>query len=201
MAKKRGDLPGHWEEIIETENESKEDWRETLRAWYDSGSLKTSTWNVPNRRHIGRGLYMPGTRKEGLNKVGFLIDTSLSMDTEALASTKVETQAALDDGAIDSVLVVYNDTRVTRVDEYNTGDQIEFDPKGRGGTDLRPAFKWFEDNADVSLIVCFTDLEIGDPGPEPSCPVLFAVYGHPVKVRAYIENAPWGAPGIDVGAN
>jgi predicted metal-dependent peptidase len=201
LAKKRGDLPGHWTEIIEQENAGQVDWRETLRAWFDSGSLKTSTWNNPNRRFIGRGMIMPGVRRDGLNKVGVLVDTSGSMDTEALRSIAEETQAALDDGAIDSVVVVYNDVQVNRVDEYNTGDQIEFDPKGRGGTDLRPGFEYLEERGDCSMIVCFTDLEIGDPGPEPSAPVLFAVYGAPQTVRHYLDASPWGAPGIDVGAH
>jgi predicted metal-dependent peptidase len=117
LAKKRGDLPGHWSEIIERENEGQVDWRETLRAWFDAGSLKSSTWNNPNRRFIGQGLIMPGTRKDGLNKVGMLVDTSGSMDTEALQSVAEEVQAALDDGAIDSVVVVYNEVTVTAVDE------------------------------------------------------------------------------------
>ena len=201
LARKRGDLPGHWSEIIEQENAGHVDWRETLRAWFDNGSIKTSTWNNPNRRFIGRGLIMPGVRRDGLNKVGVLVDTSGSMDTEALASVAEEVQAALDDGAINSVVVVYNDTQVNRVDEYNSGDQIEFDPKGRGGTDLKPGFEYFEERGDVAMLVVFTDMEIGDPGPEPSVPVLFAAYGHPQTVRTYLEASPWGAPGIDVGVH
>ena len=201
LAKKRGDLPGHWTEIIEAENAGHVDWRETLRAWFDAGSLKTSSWNNPNRRFIGRGLIMPGVRRDGINKVGVLVDTSGSMDTKALQSVAEEVQAALDDGAIDSVVVVYNDTQVNRVDEYSTGDQIEFDPQGRGGTDLIPGFAHLEERGDVSMIVAFTDLEIGDPGPEPSVPVLFAAYGYPERVRALLEASPWGAPGIDVGVH
>lgn len=200
MAKAVGQLPGHVSRDIERANNPPQDWREVLRAWFDQGGLKIETWNRPNRRFAGRGLILPGSRRDGVNRAAFLIDTSGSMDEIALACIATEVQAALDDGVIDEAVVIYGDTRVTRVDEFRTGDQVEFDPRGGGGTDLRPLFKYVADELDdVSLIVCFTDLYIGDPGPQPDCPVLFAVTGYPAAVRELIANAPWGAPGIDVG--
>jgi predicted metal-dependent peptidase len=202
MAKAVGQLPGHVAREIERANTPGQDWRETLRAWFDQGGLRTETWNRPNRRFIGRGLILPGSQRDGVNKAIFVIDTSGSMDTVALACINAEAQAALDDGAIDEIVAVYGDTRVTRVDTYRTGDEIEFDPRGCGGTDLRPLFEHVADeHDDASLIVCFTDLYIGDAGPEPHCPVLFAVTGYPDAVRRLIASAPWGAPGIDVGAH
>jgi predicted metal-dependent peptidase len=200
MAKARGQLPGHVTAEIERSNNPTQDWRETLRAWFDQGSLQTETWNRPNRRFIGQGLYLPGRQRDGINRVAFLIDTSASCDDIALAQVRDETQAALDDGAIDEIIVVYGDVQVTRVDTYHQQDEIVFDPRGRGGTDMRPLFAYVEEQIDdCSLIVNFTDLEIGDPGPQPSCPVLFAVHGYPERVRQYIAHAPWGAPAIDVG--
>jgi predicted metal-dependent peptidase len=200
MAKAIGQLPGHVSRDIERANNPAQDWREVLRAWIDQGSRQIETWNRPNRRLLGSGLFLPGKQRDGLNRVVFVIDTSGSMDAVALACVRTEAQAALDDGAIDEVIAVYGDTRVTRVDTYFDGEEIEFDPRGGGGTDLKPLFKYVEDEVDnASLIICFTDMEIGDPGPEPSCPVLFAATGYPERVRAYLANAPWGAPGIDVG--
>lgn len=202
MAKSVGELPGHITREIERANSPTQDWREVLRAWIDQGSRRVETWNHPNRRFSGRGLILPGSQRDGLNKVVFVIDTSGSMDAEALRCVNTEAQAALDDGAIDEVIAVYGDTTVTRVDEYVTGDEIKFDPRGGGGTDLRPLFQYVEEQvSDASLIICFTDMEIGDAGPEPSRPVLFAATGYPDKVRRYLANAPWGAPGIDVGAH
>ena len=202
MAKAAGQLPGHVTREIERANNPAQDWREVLRAWFDQGALRTETWNRPNRRFIGQGLILPGSQRDGVNKAVFLIDTSGSMDDIALRCVRTEAQAALDDGVIDEAVVVYGDTRVTRVDTFRTGDDVEFDPRGGGGTDLRPLFKHVaEEHDDASLIVCFTDLYIGDAGPEPHCPVLFAVTGYPDAVRQLIEHAPWGSPGIDVGAH
>ena len=123
------------------------------------------------------------------------------MDAEALASVRNEAQAMLDDGVIDEAVVVYGDTRVTRVDTFPTGDEIDFDPRGGGGTDLKPLFAHVaEHHPDAAVLICFTDLMIGDAGPEPHCPVLFAVTGYPDRVRDLIARAPWGARGVDVGA-
>ena len=199
IAKAAGQLPGHISRDIERANNPGQDWREVLRAWFTQGALRIETWNKPNRRFVGRGLYLPGNQRDGVNRVAFLIDTSGSMDTIALACIKKETQNALDDGVIDEIIVIYGDTQVNRVDTYKTGDEIEFDPRGGGGTRLRPLFEHVETLDDVSLIVCFTDMENSDWGNEPSVPVLFAATGYPDRVREYLANAPWNAPGIDVG--
>jgi predicted metal-dependent peptidase len=200
MAKAIGQLPGHVSRDIERANNPPRDWRDELREFCEQGALRVETWNRPNRRHQARGLIMPSTQKDGVSKAVFLIDTSGSMDDIALAAISQETQALLDDGIIDEVVAVYGDTQVTRVDEYRTGDDVEFDPRGGGGTNLKPLFAHVAQNVDdATLIVCFTDLDIGDPGPEPHCPVLFAVTGHPVRVRAHLESTPWNARGIDVG--
>jgi predicted metal-dependent peptidase len=202
LAAKRGNAPGHVSREIERADKPPQDWRETLRAWFDQGAARIETWARPNRRFISSGIYLPGSQRDGINRAVFLIDTSGSMDKIALACINTEAQAALDEGIIDEAVVIYGDTRVTRVDTYRSGDQIEFDPRGGGGTRLNPLFDYVRDQLDdVSLIVCFTDMEIGDPGPEPAAPVLFAATGYPDKVRRYLADAPWGAPGIDVGSH
>ena len=202
LAEKRGDLPGHISRDIKREGEAKQDWRETLRAWFDQGLLKIETWSRPNRRFAAAGLILPGSRRDGVNKAVFGIDTSGSMDTIALKAANVETQAALDDGAVDEVVVVYGDTRVTRVDTYRTGDEIEFDPRGGGGTELRPMLDYIaEEHSDATLIVIITDgfIDNVEDGPEPSAPLLWAYTGYPDNVRRMMENTPWNAPAIDIG--
>jgi predicted metal-dependent peptidase len=204
MAKAVGQLPGHITREIERANNPTQDWREVLRAWFDGGASRIETWNRPNRRFIGGGLYLPGTQRDGVNKVVFAIDTSGSMDEIALRCVGTEAQAALDERIIDEIVVVYGDTRVTRVDTYHVGDEIEFDPRGGGGTELAPLFDYVAENHDdASLIVCFTDLYVADirQRPEPHCPVLFAVTGYPDEVRKQIANAPWKAPAVDVGVH
>lgn len=202
MAKAVGQLPGHISREIDRANNPPRDWRDELREFCEQGALRIETWNRPNRRFMHSRLVLPSTQKDGVNKAVFIIDTSGSMDEIALRCVSSETQALLDDGIIDEVVVLYGDVRLTREDHFQTGDQIEFDPRGGGGTDMKPLFRHVaEQHDDASLIICFTDLYIGDAGPEPHCPVLFAVTGYPHEVKRLIENAPWGARGIDVGAH
>jgi predicted metal-dependent peptidase len=202
IARMAGQLPGHITREIERNQHPTRDWREELRSFCeDSGALRTETWNRPNRRFAYSGLILPGSQKQGISKAAFVIDTSGSMDADALAAVRNEAQAMLDDGIIEEAIVIYGDTRVTRTDQFVTGDEIEFDPKGGGGTNLKPLFAYVAEHvSDASILVCFTDLDIGDPGPSPHCPVLFAVTGYPENVRRHLANTPWGARGIDVGA-
>ena len=203
LAKAAGQLPGHIAREIERANNPPRDWRDELREFCEQGALKIETWNRPNRRFASQGITLPGSQRDGVNKAAFLIDTSGSCDDIALACVRDEAQQLLDDGIISEVVVVYGDTRVTRVDEYITGDEIEFDPLGGGGTDMQPLFQHVADAvSDASLIVCFTDLEFyKDCGEQPHCPVLFAVHGYPNRVQTLMANPPWGARAIDVGAH
>jgi predicted metal-dependent peptidase len=201
LAKKAGCLPGHWESELERRKTPTEDWREEMRQFFDAGASRSETWNRPNRRFAHTGFVLPGTQRDGINKVAFLVDTSLSMSDDVLNKVGNEVQAAMDAGIISEAVVVYNDTRVNAVDRYLDGDQVEFKAVGRGGTDLRPAFKWIDENdPDCSLIVALTDLEIGDPGPEPQAPVLWAAYGDPRIVTYLKSTLPWGDV-IDVGTD
>jgi predicted metal-dependent peptidase len=204
LAAKRGDAPGHLTREIERADHPPADWRDTLRQWFDQGATTVESWARPNRRFIGGGLYLPGRQRDGINRAVFLIDTSGSMDDVALACIAVETQAALDENILNEVIVVYGDTRVTRVDTYQNGDQIEFDPRGGGGTVLAPLFAHVRDEVESpSLIVAFTDGFIDDVAShgEPTCPVLWAYTGYPDAVKRHMANTPWGAPAIDVGTH
>jgi predicted metal-dependent peptidase len=201
LAKKAGCLPGHWESELERRKTPTEDWREEMRQFFDAGASRSETWNRPNRRFAHTGFVLPGTQRDGINKVAFLVDTSLSMSDDVLNKVGNEVQAAMDAGIISEAVVVYNDTKVNAVDRYLDGDQVEFKAVGRGGTDLRPAFQWIDENdPDCSLIVALTDLEIGDPGEEPQAPVLWAAYGDPRIVTYLKSTLPWGDV-IDVGAD
>ena len=204
MAKAAGQLPGHISREIERTNNPTRDWRDELREFCEQGALRIETWNRPNRRFMGRGIVLPSTQKDGVSKAAFVIDTSGSCDEVALACVRDEAQAMMDDGIIDEIVVVYGDTRVTRVDEFRTGDELEFDPRGGGGTDMEPLFSFVaEEHEDAALIVCFTDLQFYKScGDEPHCPVLFAVHGYPQVVKSLIDRgAPWGAKAIDVGVH
>jgi predicted metal-dependent peptidase len=193
--KGEGKLPGFAEEIIETLNDPRTDWRDVLRRFVDPSATKDYAWTQPNRRLMSMGYYAPGLITDGVHHVALLVDTSGSIDHEWLRKFGGEAQAALDDGAIDKVTVVFADTRVTRAAEFVRGEQIDFTVQGRGGTEFAPTFAWLNENApDITAAVYFTDLDCSSFGPEPSYPVLWAAYddSDPRALQHRMARVPFG---------
>ena len=181
-----GTMPGAIAEIVTNLDKPRVDWREVLRRFADESSAKDQSWNRPNRRFIGSGFIAPSLVSIAPAHLVAAIDTSGSMSSAALAAIGGELQSLLDEGAAERLTIIYCDTKITRTETYETGDQFKLTATGRGGTKFAPAFKWIDENAsDASAIVYLTDLDCSDFGPEPAAPVLWARYGKP-------RPAPWG---------
>jgi predicted metal-dependent peptidase len=194
-AKTAGSVPGFLTPIVEQNKEAKHDWRRELRRFIDPSERKDYSWSRPNRRLLSAGLILPGFVPDGVNHVAWIVDTSSSIDLDALARAGAEAQAALDEGAADKITVVYCDAAVQRVDAFSPGDVIEFKPIGRGGTKFAPAFAWLKENEpDISGAVYVTDLDVysNDFGDEPPFPVLWAVHGDPRERTQRMANVPFG---------
>ena len=68
---------------------------------------------------------------------------------------------------------VYADAAVKKVDRFEQGDPLTWEPQGGGGTDFRPALKFFEDEGEATCIVAITDLEGTFPDVPTDIPVLW----------------------------
>jgi predicted metal-dependent peptidase len=194
-SKAAGSVPGFLAPIIEQNKEAKHDWRQELRRFIDPSQGKDYSWSRPNRRLLSAGLILPGFVPGRINHLAWIVDTSSSIDLDALDRAGAEAQAALDDGAVDRITVVYCDAAVQRVDAFLPGDLIEFKPVGRGGTKFAPAFEWLTDNEpDISGVVYVTDLDVysADFGDEPPFPVLWAAHGEPRVLAQRMANVPFG---------
>jgi predicted metal-dependent peptidase len=194
-AKTAGSVPGFLAPIVEQNKEATHDWRQELRGFIDPSQGKDYSWSRPNRRFLSAGLILPGLVPGRINHLAWIVDTSSSIDLDALDRARAEAQAALDDGAVDKITVVYCDAAVHLVDAFLPGDLIEFKPIGRGGTKFAPAFAWLKENEpDISGAVYVTDLDVysGDFGDQPLFPVLWAVQGDPREFRQRMANAPFG---------
>jgi predicted metal-dependent peptidase len=194
-AKTAGSVPGFLAAIVEQNKEAKHDWRQELRRFIDPSERKDYSWSRPNRRFLSAGLILPGFIPDGVNHLAWIVDTSSSIDLDALARAGAEAQAALDEGAVDKITVVYCDAAVQHVDAFLPGDLIEFKPIGRGGTKFAPAFAWLQENEpDISGAVYVTDLDVYrcDFGDEPPFPLLWAVHGHPRELTQRMASVPFG---------
>jgi predicted metal-dependent peptidase len=203
MSKKFGALPGHWQLELEKRNTPTEDWRATLREFFEAGAQTIQTFSRPNKRFSWSGTIIPGNQREGVNKVVFLLDTSGSMMGYLRNSLVAnEVNAAMDAGLISEAVVLQCDTQITDVARYVNGDKVDLEVKGLGGTDMKPGFQWIEDNEpDANLIVCLTDMEIPDPGPEPAQHVLWCHYGLLDGPMAAYKHKPAFGRVIDVGSD
>jgi hypothetical protein len=194
-AKTAGSVPGFLAPIVEQDREAKHDWRQELGRFIDRSQRKDYSWSRPNRRFLSAGLILPGFVPGRINHLAWIVDTSSSIDLDALDRAGAEAQAALDDGAVDKITVVYCDAAVQRVDAFLPGDLIEFKPIGRGGTKFAPAFAWLKENEpDISAAVYATDLDgySRDFGDEPPFPVLWAVHGDPRELTQRMTDVPFG---------
>ena len=190
-----GRAPGFIEEVVEELNSPQTDWRDTLRRFVDPiTSTKDYSWSKLNVRQYTMGYFTPGTISDGINHVVLIIDSSYSIDYEWLRKFGGESQAALDDGAVDKITLIFADTEVKRVAEYQKGEVIDFTVPGRGGTRFAPSFEWIKENlTDVSAAVYFTDLDCTDFGEEPYFPVLWAAYdSNPIVLKQRMANVPFG---------
>lgn len=162
-------------------------WRDELRRYADNSMTKTQTWRRPNKRFAHAGLYLPGYVSDTPSHVVAIIDTSGSMATQAVRAIVSELQAMLDESACDRVTLICCNQAVQSVAEFEKGDEITSAPVPSGGTRFAPAFAHVAEHIpDATVCIYLTDLDCDDFGPEPDSPVLWAIYGAPLK------PAPWG---------
>ena len=193
LAKAQGKAPGAVEETIRDAHTSTLDWRTLLRRYMTDAARNDYSWSLPNRRFIDSGLYLPSIRSEGIDTVAVIIDTSGSVDAQALAAFWTEVREIATELQPESVIVLQVDAALQDAAEYAPGDlPEEIAIKGRGGTDFRPGFAWLEEQGTTpSLCLYFTDMDCDRyPETEPSHPILWIDWS--ASAGSSREPPPWG---------
>ena len=193
LAKAQGKAPGAVEETIRDAHTSTLDWRTLLRRYMTDAARSDYSWSLPNRRFIDSGLYLPSIRSEGIDTVAVIIDTSGSVDTDALAAFWTEVREIATELQPESVIVLQVDAALQDAAEYAPGDlPEEITIKGRGGTDFRPGFAWLEEQGTrPSLCLYFTDMDCDRyPDMEPLYPLLWCDWS--VGTGLWRQPPPWG---------
>jgi predicted metal-dependent peptidase len=179
QAKAMGDLPGSIREMVEKVLYPPLDWRDLLRHFIEVVAHKDYSWLCPSRRYLHHGIYLPGLFSKELGPIVIAIDTSGSIDLDALNRFASEVSAVLE--AFDtSIDVLYCDTKVRGHERYDQQDlPLKLDPKGGGGTNFRPVFDWVgKKDMSPCCLVYLTDLECNRfPGNAPDYSVLWVQTG------------------------
>ena len=193
LAKAQGKAPGAVEETIRDAHRSTLDWRSLLRRYMTDAAARDYSWSVPNRRFIDSGLYLPSIRSEGMGTLAVIIDTSGSVDSDALAAFWSEVREVAAEIEPERIVVLQVDAAVQDEEHYAPGelpDQIVV--KGRWGTDFRPGFaRLAEQGIRPAVCLYFTDLDCDRyPETEPAYDVIWADYSAAAGLSP--EPPPWG---------
>lgn len=169
-----GALQRMFKEILEPEIPWTEHIRGLVNRTVGSGNRD---WRRPDRRFIGRDIYLPSASGFGCNWIVVGGDTSGSIGDAELCAYAAELKAILEDCRPKRLTVIWWDTKVQHVEELEgVNDLDNLSPKGGGGSDSKDFFRWIHDNAyePPDMAVVFTDLCIDFPDKEPPMPVIWA---------------------------
>jgi predicted metal-dependent peptidase len=185
VAQQAGKTPAGLDRTMEGAAEAAVNWRELLRRLWSETTAADYSWMRPNRRHLWRGLYLPGVVKEGVGEIVIAVDCSGSISGRQLRLFEAEARSILDGQRPERVYVLYFDAVVQKVEIYEAGQPISLNPVGGGGTEFGPCFEWiYERGIMPQTMVFLTDLYGSFPSSAPSYPVLWASTGR--------RQAPFG---------
>jgi predicted metal-dependent peptidase len=173
-AKAWGHEPAGIKRPLSDSRQSQQDWRAILRDFVAATTPADYRWTPPNRRYIASGLYLPSVERHGLGEIVIAVDTSGSIGKIELEQFAGEISAISEEAQPEAIHVVYCDAAVQCAQQFGPSEPVRLEPKGGGGTDFCPPFKWVAEN-DIAP-VCFiylTDLCCHSYPETPEYPVLW----------------------------
>ncbi len=186
-AQKMGTLPGFAERYIAELHRPRQNPWERLREFVKETQKSDYRWHPPSRRLISSGYYFPSVFSEDqLGEIVIVIDTSGSIDERTLQTFGKHCLAIQQDYKPQRIHIVWCDAQIHSVDTFEQDEPLLLKPRGGGGTDFRPPFRWVEKEMDEPPIclVYLTDLFGTLPDAPPEYPVMWACISP--------ETAKWG---------
>ena len=160
LAKQTGKLPESIERLVEEMINVVTPWHEKLERYMSAKIRDGYSWNRPNRRFVGQGMYLPGyDYVPRMGEVVIAVDTSGSLDSKELALFQGHINRIVDTCTPEKITVLYCDYAIGGTTEYTPDDlPIVLKPVGGGGTSFKPVFKWLDSyDGDVECLIYFTD--------------------------------------------
>lgn len=184
-ARTRGTHAGNGSAEIDAAGREQVRWQQVLARFMRDMLDREWSFARPNRKHLWRGIYLPGPVEVAGGRFVVAIDTSASMSDRDLALVLTEIDSIRRSCACELTVVQF-DAGIHAVAEFSRwsaedetiGSTSVMRVYGRGGTDLRLPFVWAEEERlngrSISALIVCTD----GYGPLPSqapadLPVLF----------------------------
>ena len=165
---KKGELPLELERFFELDFVGKIDWREELRDAIDIFHKDDYTLIPPNKKFLHLGIYLPSTISNRFTLV-IAIDSSGSIDDTLLNEFLSEINFLMQTIQNYQIELLVCDDKIQSHQSFYSGDILECDVIGQGGTDFRPVFEFIESEfSDTQLLLYFTDLDGVFPSILPS---------------------------------
>jgi len=187
--KSQGTVPGYAQELLKKIRKPKKNWQDTIFTAIAARGFTDFTMSRPNRRLMANyDMYLPSMYTNKIGKIGVALDSSGSMSTKDLQLGLGLIQRIKEDYNPEAIIVIEVDAQVHEETVLLEHDKItEMKIKGRGGTLVTPAFKYFDKHhPDIDTLLYITDLYVNDI---PSTPPLYPVIWMCVSDEA---TAPWG---------
>jgi len=176
----QGHTPGSMQHMFDEILEPKVVWTDYIetigKRILGSGSYN---WKKPDRRFIGRDLWLPGRGGEGSGWFVIWGDTSGSIGNDNLNRYLGNMKGLIENMHPERLSVIWGDAQIHRVDEVT--DTADIDTiratgvGGRGGTSIDPVFAWIAETRDrqPDMFIGMTDGEFQFPD-KPAYPIIWA---------------------------
>lgn len=163
-----GEAPESIERFFHLNKTSTINWRDELKSAIDRHFRDDYRMMPPSKKLLYSGIYLPSTTSETFRLV-IAVDSSGSVDQELLDSFLSEVDFLMQQTQNYIIDLIICDDRVHSHRTFYSGENLDVEIKGGGGTDFRPLFEYVEKNiANVELLLYFSDLEGTFPKEAPT---------------------------------
>ena len=181
---RQGTLPKGLKYVVPELFSYRVDWREQLYRYIAEHAKSSFTFIPPNMKYLYRGIYLPSLSSDML-RIIIAIDTSGSVDEKLLGIFLGEVQSITQQYPNYEIDIITADSKVQSHQIFLPGESLDYEIKGRGGTDFRPVFDYIDRYIDYpTLLLYFTDGLGTFPPDEPPYDLLWIM---PKEV-----NVPFG---------
>ncbi|MEA3419920.1 MAG: VWA-like domain-containing protein [Campylobacterota bacterium] len=172
---RQGTLPKDLEFVIPEYFSHQIDWREMLYRYIASHAKSTFSFMPPNMKYLYRGIYLPSLSSD-LLRIVIAIDTSGSVDEKLLGIFLGEVQSITQQYPNYEIDIITADAKIQSHEVFLPGETLNYEIKGRGGTDFRPVFEYIDHHIDYpTLLLYFTDGLGTFPEEEPGYDLLWVM--------------------------
>lgn len=189
QGKEAGKLPAGIELFIKELEKPILPWNIILSRYLHAKVKGGTNWKRRNRRHPE--VYLPSRKKEGLERIDFVIDTSGSISSEEFVQFLSEIDQVLKQFKPKSIGVSQFDTVHYGTEIVNkTTDIKAIKFKGGGGTDIEDTFDKIKEYPTKCFLI-LTDGYLDIPTNHPEQDIIWLVYDNPDFTSSYGKVIHW----------